>query len=134
LLSDVQATSSLYDDAIASRLKAIELLPVVSGEQWVRLARLHYSRGDIEAARRSLAEAERLEPDHGEILLLRAEMALDAGQYEAALNQCEEARRRDPTRQTHASWSVQGRVYRKWGSWPGPGRRTSGPMHPIRRI
>jgi arylsulfatase A-like enzyme/Flp pilus assembly protein TadD len=115
LLSEVQARMSRFAEAAASRLKAIELQGGHSADDWVQLARLQQATGDLEAAEVSLSKAEKLEPDHGEIALLRAQRALDSGRYEDALRHCDQARRRDPTRCTARSWSLQGRVYEQMG-------------------
>ncbi len=116
LLSDMQTKVSLYEDAVASRLKAIELLGSAGADEWVQLARLQHTTGDVAAVVTSLSEAERLDRDHGEVSLIRAQLSLDAGQYEEALAHCAEARRRDSTRFTARSWLVQAKVYESMGA------------------
>jgi choline-sulfatase len=114
LLSMAQARTSLVEDAIASRLRAIELQGNDPGA-WLALASLQYAKGDIEAWRTSLAQAEQLEPESGEVFLVRARHALYTGQLAEALAMCSEARRRDPTRCAAKSWSLEGAIQEQSG-------------------
>lgn len=114
LLSGAQAEASLLDEALTSRMKAIELQPNDAGG-WILLAELQYAKGDVEAWRVSLAEAERIEPEHGGVCLARAIHAMHTGQYQQALAYCEEARVRDPTRYTGRSRLLQGRIHQLMG-------------------
>jgi choline-sulfatase len=114
LLSAVQARASLLDEAIASRTRSIELQPGDPNE-WLLLGNLQYAKGDVEAWRHSLAQAERLDPQFGEVFFARAGHALRNGRYEEAIAQCQEARRRDPTRCAAKSWSTEGRIYEEMG-------------------
>ncbi|MHC4611216.1 MAG: sulfatase-like hydrolase/transferase, partial [Planctomycetota bacterium] len=114
LLSYAQAQASLIDEAIASRRRSIELQPN-DPNSWLHLGRMQYGTEDVAAASTSLAQAELLEPDHGEIFLVRARHALRAREYEQAIALCQEARKRDPTRHTATSWSLEARVYQEMG-------------------
>ena len=114
LLSLAQTQTRQIDDAIESRLRAIEIQPN-DANAWVALANLQYGRGDAEACRVSLAEAERLDPDLGEIYLTRARHAVRDKQYDRAITECEAAARRDPTRYAARSWLLQGKIYEEMG-------------------
>ena len=114
LLSEAQAQARQLEQAIESRMQAIELQPT-DPDNWVKVASLQYFTGDMEAARISLDQAERLQPNHGEIYLWRGEFARVAGDYEKAIELCEESRRRDPVRYTAPAWSFQGRLYEAMG-------------------
>lgn len=114
LLSIAQSQTGQLDAAIASRRRALELQPR-DGDGWVLLATLLYAKGDLAASEVSLAEAESLDPDLGGIYITRALQALYAKRYEEALNYCAEARRRDPTRYTAKSWSLQAKVHQALG-------------------
>ena len=114
LLSKAQTQALRFEESLQSRMRAIELQPD-QPDHWIYLARLHYVTGDMKAARQALAEAERLDPAHGEIYLVRAEFARAGRQYEEALALCEEGRRRDPIRQTGNTWAFQGKVYNEMG-------------------
>jgi tetratricopeptide (TPR) repeat protein len=114
LLSAVQARASLLGEAITSRTKSIELQPDDPNE-WLLLGNLQYAKGDVEAWRHSLAQAERLDPQFGEVFFARAGHALRIGRQEEAIAQCREARKRDPTRCAAKSWSMEGRIYEEMG-------------------
>lgn len=114
MLSEAQTQARRYEEAIESRMRAIEQHPHYS-DPWIQLARLHYAVGDMDSALTALAEAERLEPDNGGHCLLRAEFARAAGEYEKAIAFCEEGRRRDPVRQGTNAWAFQGKVYEEMG-------------------
>ncbi len=114
LLSLAQAGLEQLDDAYQSRLRCLELQPE-DADHWIQLAHLQRKRGDFEGMASSLEEAASRDPDHGEIYLLRAERAAEAGDWAQAMELCAEARRRDPTRHTATSWSLQGFMYRRMG-------------------
>ncbi|MFH0981657.1 MAG: sulfatase-like hydrolase/transferase [Planctomycetota bacterium] len=114
LLSTAQVQAARLEEAIASRMRAIELLPN-DPSFWVDLALLQHTKGDLQAAQISLAQAERLEPDFGGTYLLRAQFALSGKQYTEALTQCAQAAERDPTRYAAKAWSLQGKIYEELG-------------------
>jgi arylsulfatase A-like enzyme/tetratricopeptide (TPR) repeat protein len=116
LLANIQGRSGLVDEALASQLKSIQFRPN-DVYDWVDLARLQRRKGDLQAVQASLDQAERLDPDNGEIYLLRAVLALDQRHYQEALTLCEQARARDPSRQTAAAWATQARAYEATGQW-----------------
>ncbi len=109
LLSSAQAQASQLDAAITSRMKAIELQPNDAGV-WVALSNLQLVKGDLDGWNISLVEAERIEPELGAIFIARALRAMYAGSYEDALAYCLEARRRDPTRSTVPSRSLEEKI------------------------
>lgn len=112
LLSVAQTQAGLADDALASRVRLVELQPN-NANAWVDLANLQFAQGNVAASRISLAEAEKLEPELGAIFIARALQALYAGQYDEALVLCQEAAKRDPARHTAQSWSLRAKVYEK---------------------
>ena len=114
LLSLAQSSALRFEEALESRMRAIDLQPL-DPDHWIQAARLHYSIGDLEAAQVALAEAERLDPAHGEIYLVRAVLALGAGRYAEAVALCQEGRARDPVRHTVTTWALQGKVYEAMG-------------------
>ena len=114
LLSEAQAQARQPKQAIQSRMQAIELQPA-DPDNWIKVASLQYFTGDIEAARLALDQAERLQPNHGEIYLWRGEFARVAGDYDKAIELCEESRRRDPVRYTAPAWAFQGRLHEAMG-------------------
>ena len=118
LLSIAEAHSGLIDDAIHSRTQASQLQPR-DVHHWVFLARLQRTKGDTAAARLMLSLAEEVEPQHGQIFLIRGMLDLAAGQHQDALAQCEEARRRDPNNHIAKSWSLQGRILEAMDELPG---------------
>jgi Tfp pilus assembly protein PilF len=69
----------------------------------------------VAAAKASLEEAERLEPELGGIFIARAMQAMYAGQFQQALDLCEEAARRDPSRHTVQSWTLRAKIYERMG-------------------
>jgi choline-sulfatase len=114
MLSMAQGQTGRTDDAIAARMKAIDLQPQDAGG-WVALADLQFSKGDREAAEKSLAEAQRIEPELGAIYITRAKEAMREERYQEALTLAEEAGRRDPSRYRSLSWIVRARVYENMG-------------------
>ncbi len=114
LVAYAHGQAGRIDEAIAARMTSIGLQPG-DANHWLHLAQLQFQKGDEEAGALSLAEAERVEPNHGEIFLIRAHRAFEREAYEEAVQYCEEARRRDPTRHFATSWGLQGKVYEAWG-------------------
>jgi arylsulfatase A-like enzyme/Flp pilus assembly protein TadD len=114
LLTLARAGLRRFEEALESCRKSVEFQPA-NADYWIQMARLHRVLGDRDAAQAALARAAELESDHGEVPLLRAEMAMEAADYRAALALCEEARRRDPTRHTATSWSLQGDILERLG-------------------
>jgi tetratricopeptide (TPR) repeat protein len=114
MLSDAQSRQGLFDDAITSLMRTIELHPNADADNWVKLARLQLSRGeeqDASAAEVSLEHAEQLDGSNGGAPMLRAELAMRDGRSEEALRLAARARELDPSRQTSESWLLEGRVY-----------------------
>ena len=115
LLSVAQVQASLLDEALASRTKSVELQPNDS-RSWLILGELQYAKGDLNAWRVSLAQAERLEPESGDVFLARAKHARRSGRNDEAVAQCREARDRDPTRCAARSWVLEGEIYHETGN------------------
>lgn len=114
LLSTAQERLSQLDDAIRSRMKSITLQPT-NANHWLQLAGLQRRKGDMAAEEASLAQAAAVEPNHGEVYIRRAVIAIKTGDTDMAIALCREARRRDPTRHTASSWRVQGLAHEQIG-------------------
>jgi arylsulfatase A-like enzyme/Tfp pilus assembly protein PilF len=76
--------------------KVVELYP--TSEALVRLAWLYYQQSKFAECEAAAAQAEKLEPDHGDIFLIRGELHYRAQRYEEALEQFERALLVDPGR------------------------------------
>lgn len=109
LLAHAQRGLGRLHDAIESSRKALELSPA-DASGWLQLAAAQLGAGDSAGAEQSVQAAEAFDPDHGEIYLVRAEMARLAGDFDRAIALCEEARRRDPVRRTADAWVRQGAI------------------------
>ena len=88
-LSKAQYWEGLLDKALESRLRAVELEPN-KVHNWVDLAQLQRQKGDLRGMLASLAEAERVDPNYGDIYLLRATVASEQKRYDEALALCED--------------------------------------------
>ncbi len=118
MLSEAQTRRGLYDDAIESLMRKMELQPNANPDDWIKLARLQLSRGgekDAAAAEVSLQQAERLDPASGGVAMVRAEVALRDGRHQEALELAKRARELDASRQTSDSWLLTGRVHQALG-------------------
>lgn len=109
LLSRAQAQAGRTEDAIESGMHAVDLQPT-DANHWIHVARLRYAGGDLEGANGDLEDAERIDPNNGEILLTQAVFASAAGQHQEAIDLCKQARRRDPGIQAAAS-AFLGKIY-----------------------
>jgi choline-sulfatase len=83
-------------EAQAALLEVVKLNP--TSEVLVRLAWLYYQRGLLAECEGAVARAEKLEPDHGDIFLIRGELHFHAQRYDEALEQFEHALLVDPAR------------------------------------
>jgi choline-sulfatase len=83
-------------EAQAALLEVVKLHP--TSEVLVRLAWLYYQRGLLAECEAAVARAEKLEPDHGDIFLIRGELHFHAQRYDEALEQFERALLVDPAR------------------------------------
>ncbi len=114
MLSAAQAQLNQLDDAIAARLRTLELQPN-DPTGWVLLAKMQEANGDREGSRVSLAEAERLDPQLGSVFIVRAIQAFRDQRFDEALELAREAGRRDPTRYGRDSWALQAEILKAAG-------------------
>jgi len=114
LLAEVQEQAGQLEDALHSRIKAIDLQPG-NPEAWLGLARLQLGRKDLAGMNLSLERANRIEPGHGMSLLLQALLAREEGRFAEAFELCREARKRDPARFTKASWNIEATLFEESG-------------------
>ncbi len=83
-------------EAEAALRKVVELNP--TSEVLVRLAWLEYQQQKFEACERTAQLAEQMEPEHGDVPLIRGEIAFRHGRFDEALRQFERALAIDPGR------------------------------------
>lgn len=92
----IQQRRGALAEAEAALRKVVELNP--TSEVLVRLAWLEFQQQKFEECERTAQLAEHLEPEHGEVSLIRGEIAFRHGRYGEALRQFERALSTDPGR------------------------------------
>ncbi len=92
----VRERRGMLTEAEAALRKLLELHP--TSEAAVRLAWLLYKQSKFSECERIVAWAESLEPEHGDIHLIRAEIAYHERRYDEALREFERALAADPGR------------------------------------
>lgn len=102
------ARAGRVDESLPAVTRAVELQP--RERHWVYLARLQLLRGDDAGFEESLKRLEALDPNDGEIAILRGEREMRRKRYAAAAALFKEARRRDPSRQSAAAFAWQGKA------------------------
>jgi predicted O-linked N-acetylglucosamine transferase (SPINDLY family) len=83
-----------------AELRYLKLAPhLEEAAPWLNLARIALQRGDMEQAEKHLAKAEDLDPTHPDLALLRARLAHQVGDHEAAWQACCRGLTRSPAHQ-----------------------------------
>jgi tetratricopeptide (TPR) repeat protein len=98
--------------AIAQMQKRVRANPKSTGDL-LTLARLEIERGQLRAARATLNQAAQAQPENPEVMVRRAEVEADSGDFDAAARQMEALTARYPT--ASRAWSFKAILYQQHG-------------------
>lgn len=114
LLATARRRLGDLEEATVSARRAVEISPW-DAKHWCALASIYFAAKNPKEARVCLTEAERVDPAHGRIYVLRGRQAIKRGDYEQAIELFATAAQRDPVRATAQANALRGQVYRTLG-------------------